>query len=146
MPVERQYMKTDFNHGATVQCCPQCQSGMAWDNDTGKHIPADEYAYKHWNGPSLKLKSLFGDSANLKWNEDVCKGNLYRLASMATREVRCLRMFLKDLQEATTKFNGHVYLSDVAEVEALLKEWGKLFRKAVRVAGYISEVKALEGV
>ena len=74
------------------------------------------------------------------------QGNLYRLASMATREVVCLRMFLKDLQEATTKQNGHVYKDDVRETEVMLKEWARLFKLAVKVAGDIPEVKALETI
>jgi hypothetical protein len=115
---------------------------MAWDNDTGRHIPGDEYAYKHWNGPSHSLKHLFTESLKNRKLD----GNLYRLASMVTREIRCLRMFLKDLQEATTKHNGHVYKGDVAETKALLLEWDKLCKKAAEVAGYIPEVKELENI
>lgn len=127
-------------HQATVQCCPQCNNGMAWDSMARKHVPRDEYDYKHWQGPSKDLLRRFREAVEGKWEPEVCSGNAYRLIGMVKHEMRMVGLLRDDLKQGNTPAFPHLFDQDVAEMEALLKTWAGLVKRAKAKFPEIPEV------
>ena len=133
-------MRKMFDHGATVQCCPQCNNGMTFDVFEGKHVPTDEYAYKHWSGPSKDLLRRFTEAVKGKWEPEVCSGNAYRLIGMVKHEMKMVAMLRDDLKQGNTPAFPHLFDDDVAEMEALIKKWKNLVKRAKTIFAHIPEV------
>lgn len=130
VPVTHGYMNGNTWVNTTVQCCPECQKGMAWDEAIKEHIPRDDYEFKHWTGVSPDLMRRCWQAVDLDGNPDVCANNIVRLLPMGEHEVRMIRVLLRHLKAAE---NVKTIRQDIFEYEDIIVSWQRLARKAKKV-------------
>lgn len=113
--------------GHTVQTCPECQNGMAWDNQIHKHIPRDDYDFKHWTGTSPGLMgSVQMCLDNSPRFRSLYINNIVRLLPMAVHECRMIRVLIKHLTDAGP---SPVLNQDIVEYTAILNDWKQIMEK-----------------
>jgi hypothetical protein len=129
--------KPHYDHGQltgkTVQTCPECQSGKKFDNETGKHIPADEHEFKYWQGTSLDLMRRCWQAVNGDLDPDVCANNIVIILPMGVHEAKMIQVLLRNLKEANKVATLHAFESDIEDYTEVLQEWKRLVKKAKKV-------------
>jgi hypothetical protein len=133
--------KAYYDHaitGHTVQTCPECRSGLAWDNEIGKHIPRVDLEFKNWNGVSETLLQMVKDAVHEKYGRKVSENNIVRLMGMAALEIRMIRKLLEYLKAASPI---PAIEQDVKEYGDRLAVWESLVKTAKRKFGHLDTVR-----
>lgn len=124
--------------GHTVQTCPQCQAGMAWDNEIHKHIPRDDYDFKHWTGVSPDLIRRCQEAVTERYGHSVSANNIVRLLPMAIHECRMIKVLIQRLKEAG---DSPVLQSDIQGYDLILNSWKQIVRKAKKAFPELESVQ-----
>ena len=129
------------DHKYTVQNCPECQKGMAWDENLGQHIPRDEYDFKFWQGTSDDLMFQVMCCLERHWNPEVCESNIVRLLPMAVHECRMIKVMISKLE---TTPDVKVVIDDIRSYTIILNTWRKFINQAKKQFPNLQVVREIE--